>query len=248
MVEDWVANRLVEEGKVVLRGELAPIGNIFGGLMFPVLSVSRVHYVGQPDPWPSADKAIRHIESLPDDRRGLVDYFQDNLDGSRPGREWFTTEVSRAHELAAAALLSALSPRQAKACLAYLIEDFWGRRAGWPDLIVLEMAAADVLGVELVEVKSKRDRLGTAQKAWFAANEARLHLPASVLRVVEDGPRSETGMLAWPYEPPPLVWASRSSASHPVIRELVTADRTRRDRVRREVVERCTAFTAQESD
>ena len=247
-VEDWVAHRMVESGKVVLRGELGPFGNIFGGLMYPALTVPEVRYVDDPDPWPSLEVANAHIAALPDDRSALVNRFQENLDATRSARDWFTTEVSRTHELAAAVLLSALPPSQTKVCLAYLMEDYWGRRAGWPDLILLDLAGDDIAGVEFVEVKSHKDRLRADQRAWFCANAARLHLPAQVLRIVEDGPRTDAAGCSWPYEPPTRVWAPDTGTKHPLIEELVTSDREWRDRVRIEVADRRASFAARQVD
>jgi VRR-NUC domain len=54
----------------------------------------------------------------------------------------------------------------------YLIEDFWGRRAGWPDLLVY-------LDNEFffAEVKSADDKLGKSQERWIRDNRERLHFP-----------------------------------------------------------------------
>jgi VRR-NUC domain len=56
--------------------------------------------------------------------------------------------------------------------LQYLIEDFWGRRAGWPDLLVYRDNE-----FFFAEVKSADDKLGKSQERWIRDNRERLHFP-----------------------------------------------------------------------
>jgi hypothetical protein len=54
--------------------------------------------------------------------------------------------------------------------LRYLVEDYWGRRSGWPDLFIFR-------GNEFFfsEVKSATDKLGKSQQRWLRENRERLH-------------------------------------------------------------------------
>ena len=67
--------------------------------------------------------------------------------------------------------------------LRYLIEDYWGRRAGWPDLLVYRDNE-----FFFAEVKSLNDKLGKSQERWIRDNLERLHFPfklAEVLRKLD---------------------------------------------------------------
>ena len=71
-----------------------------------------------------------------------------------------------------------LAGDKVKALLLYLAENFWGRYAGWPDLIGRR-------GCELrfFEVKSPNDRPSEDQLRWFADNQEKLGFNASLIRV-----------------------------------------------------------------
>jgi len=62
--------------------------------------------------------------------------------------------------------------------LRYLIEHYWGRYTGWPDLLVHRQKE-----FMLVEVKSARDTLGGDQQRWIRDNHERLHLPFKLVAV-----------------------------------------------------------------
>ncbi|TIC86710.1 hypothetical protein E8D34_10690 [Nocardioides sp. GY 10113] len=245
-VEDWVARHFVSSGKVVLRGEYPPFGHLLGGLMHPVLPLGRIRYSDDPDPWPSAEVAAAHIRSLPDDSEELLSRFIANRSPTVAAREMLARTAhpleDLAIELTAALLLGAMSAAQTKAVLSYLIEDYWGRRAGWPDLIVLAFSPqGTVEGLELVEVKSHSDRLGRDQRAWFLANDATLHLPAGIVRVTEEGESDQAGELEWPYAPPQHIWVPEHLAEHPLLRPAIAADQKFAFNLTAEIAERRTA-------
>ena len=62
--------------------------------------------------------------------------------------------------------------------LRYLVEDYWGRRSGWPDLIVFGHNE-----FFFAEVKSATDKLGTSQQRWLHDNRERLHFPFKLVEV-----------------------------------------------------------------
>jgi hypothetical protein len=63
--------------------------------------------------------------------------------------------------------------------LRYLIEDYWGRRAGWPDLLVYRDHE-----FFFAEVKSVNDKLGKSQERWIRDNRERLHFPFKLVEVL----------------------------------------------------------------
>jgi hypothetical protein len=62
--------------------------------------------------------------------------------------------------------------------LRYLVEDYWGRRSGWPDLIVFRENE-----FFFAEVKSATDKLGRSQQRWLRDNRERLHFPFKLVEV-----------------------------------------------------------------
>jgi hypothetical protein len=63
------------------------------------------------------------------------------------------------------------------------------------------------------------------------ANQQRLHLPATVLRVLQAGQDIDAADFMWPYEPPRHVWAPADLEDHPLIAALVQRDREWRRKV-----------------
>jgi VRR-NUC domain-containing protein len=64
--------------------------------------------------------------------------------------------------------------------LRYLIEDYWGRRAGWPDLLVYRDNE-----FFFAEVKSAGDKLGKSQERRVRDNRERLHFPFKLVKVLK---------------------------------------------------------------
>jgi hypothetical protein len=58
------------------------------------------------------------------------------------------------------------------AILRYLVDDYWGRYLGWPDLLLHRNGE-----FMLVEVKSSSDKLSGDQMRWITDNHAQLKLP-----------------------------------------------------------------------
>nr|VFJ59970.1 MAG: VRR-NUC domain-containing protein [Candidatus Kentron sp. FW] len=75
-------------------------------------------------------------------------------------------------------IVEVLSPVSIQAILRYLVDDYWGRYIGWPDLL----AYRDNDFV-LIEVKSSKDKLSEEQKRWIAGNTEYLQLPFSIFKV-----------------------------------------------------------------
>jgi hypothetical protein len=64
------------------------------------------------------------------------------------------------------------------AILRYLVQNYWGRYLGWPDLLAYRDSE-----VRLVEVKSSGDKLSEDQKRWIADNHEMLKLPLAILKI-----------------------------------------------------------------
>lgn len=121
---------------------------------------------------------------LPDgyaDRDQLLWLFDYWREPSKRLREYLwahrDNDVDRARRL-----IEILPPETIVAILRYLIDDYWGRYVGWPDLLLFRDA-----GFRLVEVKSSSDKLSTEQMRWIGDNHdilklsfglAKLHRPA----------------------------------------------------------------------
>jgi len=65
--------------------------------------------------------------------------------------------------------------------LRYLVEDYWGRYAGWPDLLVYRDNE-----FFFAEVKSAADKLGESQERWIRDNHERLRLPFKLVKVLKE--------------------------------------------------------------
>ncbi len=98
----------------------------------------------------------------------LFDYWQSHSDGLRQylwaHRDY---DVGRARQL-----IEILPPNTILQILRYLIDDYWRRYVGWPDLLLFR-------GREfmLVEVKSSSDKLSADQMGWINDNYDILKLP-----------------------------------------------------------------------
>jgi VRR-NUC domain len=62
--------------------------------------------------------------------------------------------------------------------LRYLVEDYWARRSGWPDLLIFKENE-----FFFAEVKSEKDKLGKSQQRWLRDNQERLHFPFKLVEV-----------------------------------------------------------------
>jgi hypothetical protein len=66
----------------------------------------------------------------------------------------------------------------------YLVEDYWNRRSGWPDLLVYRDNE-----FFFAEVKSSGDKLGVNQMRWIRDNEERLHFPFKLVQIHKQATR-----------------------------------------------------------
>ena len=71
-----------------------------------------------------------------------------------------------------------LSPHQVLMILRHLVDNYWERFLGWPDLLLHR--GDDVL---FLEVKSSGDKLSQDQRRWIADNHDRLGLPFKLIKL-----------------------------------------------------------------
>jgi len=79
---------------------------------------------------------------------------------------------------AARRLVEVMSAEAIVEILQYLVEDYWHRYLGWPDLLVWRRDE-----YFLVEVKSSGDKLSEDQKRWIKGNAGRLRLPFKIVKL-----------------------------------------------------------------
>jgi hypothetical protein len=93
----------------------------------------------------------------------------------------------RAEDVAVARqLLKLLPSHTVVSILRYLIDGYWERYLGWPDLLIYRDGSWS-----FVEIKSSSDKLSVNQKRWIADNHAILGLPFRIIKIhrsVERGP------------------------------------------------------------
>jgi len=69
--------------------------------------------------------------------------------------------------------------------LDWTLRDFWNRRRGWPDLLIVRPGA-----YRFVEVKTKQDRLSQEQMIWFEWACGEGAVACEILKVLPDGSRN----------------------------------------------------------
>jgi hypothetical protein len=111
------------------------------------------------------------------DRVILLDIFDHWRDPSENLRQYLsahcTADVDRARRL-----IEILPAKAAIAILRYLVDDYWGRYVGWPDLLLWRNEA-----FMMVEVKSASDKLSADQMRWIADNNHILQLPFRIAKL-----------------------------------------------------------------
>jgi hypothetical protein len=150
----------------------------------------------------SSSPTVVHI-TLPDDfgtpanykRRASaytdrIDRLRDSVDLSRDFESlvelsWGEREYLSVHDKELRLARSALRVLpQAAVCtmLDWVVRDFWGRRRGWPDLLLLRTGE-----YRFAEVKTRKDRLSQEQMAWYewACREA--SVACELVKVLPEG-------------------------------------------------------------
>src|SRR5579864_2455971 len=206
-VEEYVRRHFNRLGYSATLLENGPIHVLFGTYMWPVLQdgddrrsrivgfADRQAYdagiegrliwcrlpadFGQPEYATRRAKHInQHMAVLSSQQQRLPHLFDQWLGPSSDLRNYLWAHRPE-HIQVARQLIDVVPPDALMEILRYLIEHYWGRRAGWPDLLIHRRKE-----FMLLEVKSARDNLGAAQKGWIRDNHERLHLPFRLVKIV----------------------------------------------------------------
>jgi VRR-NUC domain len=118
-----------------------------------------------------------HFEALlevKDDLPWLFEYWLPYSEGLRQYL-WAHREehISKARKI-----IEILEPLTILKIVRCLLNNYWKRYLGWPDLLVFN--AAEYL---FVEVKSSKDKLSEEQKHWIEMNNDELNLPFEILKI-----------------------------------------------------------------
>jgi len=126
-----------------------------------------------------------HFEMLLPDKEELLWVFDYWRPMSADLRQYLWAhreeDVERARRV-----IEILPPAQILTILHYLVDYYWGRYLGWPDLLLHR-------GEEFLflEVKSSGDRLSQAQKQWIADNHDQLGLPFKLVKLCRSTPKKK---------------------------------------------------------
>jgi hypothetical protein len=204
-VEEYACRHLRRCGYNAVRFENEPMFALFGALMWPLIQDTRDRrcaIMGVPNrslldtgnggltctrlpkdfgrPEYALRRAVaieKHLAALSDRPERLKQLFEAWLGASESLRHYLWGHRSE-HIQVARQLLDIVPDELIIATLRYLIEDYWGRRSGWPDLMV--SSETDFF---LAEVKSAGDKLGTNQQRWVRDNKLRLNFPFKLIEV-----------------------------------------------------------------
>lgn len=121
-----------------------------------------------------AETIAEHLATLDRDLLWLFDYWR--------APSSFVRQYLWAHRddtvATARRLVEILPGDLLRRILKYLVESYWARYTGWPDLLVY-----DADSYFFTEVKSSRDKLREDQKRWIEANATELKLPFKLVRL-----------------------------------------------------------------
>ena len=204
--EEYVQRYLNELGFNVLETESVPFHVIFGVFMWlliqdPADNLNRLASFGDrnafeknikgkfistflPEDFGSSgyykrrEKAIKaHLETIPEDRDELFWTFDYWMDHSADIRQYLWAHRESDIETARK-LLSILPPAIIKSILMFLIQDYYRKSLGWPDILVFRDEE-----FFFAEIKSSNDKLRGDQKGWIRNNALYLKLPFKVYKI-----------------------------------------------------------------
>lgn len=119
------------------------------------------------------ERDLSLVETVPD----VVALFDQLVSESTLLRDYLWVNSASAVE-AARKVLSILPREVLVESLRWVIEDFWSRQPGWPDLLV---HSGD--DYRFIEVKSPHDELSEPQMNWFRWAVSESGIPCGILRV-----------------------------------------------------------------
>ncbi len=204
--EEFVERHLNDLGYNVLATESVPFHVIFGVFMWiliqdPADRLNRLASFGDRDAF---DKGIEgklistflpedfgssgyykrrkaaikaHLDSIPEDKDELYWTFDYWIEHSNDFRQYLWAHRPGDLETAKK-ILNILPPSVIKQILEFLMQDYYRRYLGWPDLLVYREEK-----YFFAEVKSSKDRLKEDQKNWIRNNARHLKLPFKIYKI-----------------------------------------------------------------
>jgi len=119
----------------------------------------------------------KHFDLLLKGKDELLHIFDYWLPYSEGLRQYLWAHKEE-HILKARKVVEILEPLTILKIIRYLLNNYWKRYIGWPDLLVF-----DAIRYRFVEVKSSKDKLSEEQKYWIESNAGELNLPFEILKV-----------------------------------------------------------------
>lgn len=209
--EEFAANYFKKQGYEVVISESVPFHILFGIFMWLLIQDHRdplVQRVGFGDraTFESGIKGKQVLTFLPQDfgkpgyakrrREAIDEHFSSMLNFSdKDGMFWIfdywiehssdlrqylwahrEQDLKRAREIASVLPIEAILK-----ILRYLVDSYWQRYLGWPDLLVHKPGE-----YFFAEVKFSKDKLSEEQKRWIRENHDQLHLPFKLVKIHKD--------------------------------------------------------------
>ncbi|WP_407283216.1 VRR-NUC domain-containing protein [Methanolobus sp. WCC1] len=205
-VEEFVANYFGEKGYNVLFTESRPFHVIFAVFMWLVIqdpqdshcqvvgfgrrgkfeneTKNDLIWTGLPFDFGTKgyynrrlNEITSHLQSLPKNKQDLLWCFDYWIEPSANLRQYLWAHASKDIDIARN-IIGILPSELIIKILNYLIQDYWGRFCGWPDLLIFNDSE-----FFFVEVKSSKDKLSEDQKTWIKGNSEILQLPFKIAKV-----------------------------------------------------------------
>lgn len=209
-VEAFAASKLREAGNRVIPTESRPFHALFGTLMWswvqdpadPRVRVvgfggrdgvgadaRGIIWTGLPDDFGFPGHADRrrgalakHLKEIRPDTADLLWLFNYWTRYSHPLRQYLWA-YERRDLVRARIILRVLGPTRIREILTYLVDGYWQRYLGWPDLLAWNRRREFFFA----EVKSSSDRVREDQLRWLKDNAAILRLPVKIIKVHRRG-------------------------------------------------------------
>ena len=117
---------------------------------------------------------LSEISMHSEDILWLFDYWTPYSEGLRQ----YLWAHKDEHVQKARKIVEILEPKTTLIIVNYLLNSYWERYLGWPDLLVFNKNS-----YLFVEVKLSKDKLSGEQRNWIEENKKQLHLPFEIIKV-----------------------------------------------------------------
>jgi hypothetical protein len=117
---------------------------------------------------------LSNIQENIQDLLCLFDYWMPYSEGLRQ----YLWAHKEEHVQTARKIVEILEPHMILEIVKYLLESYWDRYLGWPDMLAFNKD-----GYIFVEVKLSKDKLSDEQRYWVEENKKRLHLPFEIFKI-----------------------------------------------------------------